>query len=304
MAEKDKNKNQPPFTERAKAYLRKKADATPLGLLYVLNGVFIIYWGLDLIPGLIMPGGDPIPVIDEVFKTGALYYYNVYLLKRTFGIINPVRILKGEDPASKKTAGILPYEENMDIIGRKLKALRKEVKKSDIPGMQESKVDQLQKRVRKIEKRLQKIDRLLSKGAFQAGPVQAEIERLEERLASTEDPALKEELEKSLSHARGNLENIERIREERNRLVTRLDRFRLQLDDSYSRIMAMSVASADVESTASLFDELFSAVDTFDSTLQEIEHRPDPDFSRDTVNELRKTAEKTGAKKPGQSAKS
>ncbi len=291
MAEKDDGKKQAPWTERAKNYLRDKADSTPLFLLYILNGFFILYWMVDLIPGIIMPGGDPLPVIDEVFKTIALYYYNSYLLKRTFGVLNPVRIMKREDPYSKKRAGILPYEKNMNIIRKKLKDLRKEVKKSDIPGMDESKVDKLQKRIKEIDDRLHKIDRLISKGGFQADQVRTEIARIEGLVENAEDESLREELEKSLSHAQGNLENIERILEERNRLVTRLDRFRIQVDDSYSRIMAMSISAADMESTGRLFDELFSAVDNFDSTLQEIERRPAPSPARQTVEELEKSIE-------------
>lgn len=270
MAAKEQNKSQASLSKRAKMFLREKADATPLGLLYILNVVFFMYWMADVfIP-------DPLPLVDEVLLTGGLYYYNVYLLKRTFGIINPVKIMKREDPSSKKRAGILPYEKNMALIRKKLKELRKEVKKSDIPGMDESKVDKLYNRVKEIEKRLHKIDRLLSKGAFKAAPVKSEIERLESLMESAQDEDMKEEYRKSLSHARGNLENIERILEERNRLVTRLDRFRLQIDDSYSRIMAMNISSQGVEFTGELFDELFSSVDNFDITLQEIERRPAP----------------------------
>jgi SMC interacting uncharacterized protein involved in chromosome segregation len=100
-------------------------------------------------------------------------------------------------------------------------------------------------------------------------------------MESAQDEDMKEEYRKSLSHARGNLENIERILEERNRLVTRLDRFRLQIDDSYSRIVAMNLSSQGEEFTGELFDELFSSVDNFDSTLQEIERQPAPGAARD-----------------------
>ena len=71
------------FIERTKLVALRVADRIPLPLHYVLNGIF----GVLLLGDIVIP--DAIPFLDEILGTAAFYYYNVYILKRTFGVINP-----------------------------------------------------------------------------------------------------------------------------------------------------------------------------------------------------------------------
>ena len=96
-------KNIDKFIEKAKLAALKAGDRVPLPLHYVFNALllmsFFISWGWPF---------DPVPLLDEALTAVAVYYYNAYILKRTFGVLNPMRILRGESPAAKRRLGLLP----------------------------------------------------------------------------------------------------------------------------------------------------------------------------------------------------
>lgn len=274
--------------EKSKLYLLKAADRMPLVLHYALNGILLVTWAGDLI----IP--DVLPFIDEGVLTVAAWYYNAYILRRTFGVINPLRILKGQTPAAKRKRGMLPYEQQLEAIKSRLKTMRKTAKESPVPGLARKNVDQLTDRVKQIETRLTALDKLLSSPAFQEGQVKLEIARIEARRDMEQDPALKAEYSQALEHARSHLANIDRLFEERNRLVARLERFHLQLDNTYSQIVAMGLPQAATKDadTERLFNELFTAVNAFDVSLQELSAKPAPDLYQAAVKEVEQTEAK------------
>jgi len=278
--------------EKAKLTALKVADRIPLPLHYVINGVFAVLLLGDFVVL------DPIPFVDEILGTAAFYYYNVYLLKRTFGVINPMRILRGESPAAKRRLGMLPYELQMDRIKARLKAMKKAAKSSEIPGLDRSKVDKLAREIKLIEGRLTLLDRILTKPEFQESAIKMQIARLENQIEMTPDPALKTEFNRSITHASNHLANIARLQEERNRMVARLERFSLQLDDTYSRLVATTMPVEQAPEAARLFDELFASVSIFDQTLKELEARPATDLYQAAVEEVEKTEDKFRAKPP------
>jgi hypothetical protein len=280
------------YIEKAKLTALKVADRVPLPLHYVINGIF----GVLLLGDLVVP--DAIPFLDEILGTAAFYYYNVYLLKRTFGVINPMRILRGESPAAKRRLGMLPYEQQMERIKARLKAMKKAAKASEIPGLDKAKVEKLAKEIRAIEGRLTLLDRMLTRPEFQEGSVKTSIARMQAYIDMAQDPALKTEYGKAIEHARNHLANTERLREERNRMVARLERFNLQLDDTYSRLMATTLPVAQEPEAARLFDELFTSVSAFDETLKELEAKPAADLYQAAVKEIEETEDKFRTQPP------
>jgi hypothetical protein len=280
------------FIEKAKIASLKVADKIPLPLHYILNGLFIIFMLGDL---AVL---DPIPFLDEILGLAGLYYYNAYILKRTFGVLNPMRILRGESPAAKRRLGLLPYEDQMDRIRDRLKAMRKAAKSSEVPGLSIDKVKKLTDQVKQIEKRLLQLDRILTRPEFQEGRIKSEIARIQARLDAVDEDELKVEYRKAIEHAGNHIENIDRLRDERNRLVARLERFNLQLDNIYSQLMAATVPLAEEPAAARLFDELFDTVNTFDETLKELEQKPSKDLYEAAVKEIEQTEEKFKAKVP------
>lgn len=278
--------------EKAKLTALKVADGIPLPLHYIFNGIFAVL----LLGDLVVP--DVIPFLDEILGTAAFYYYNVYILRRTFGVINPMRIIRGESPAAKRRLGLLPYEQQMEQIKSRLKHMRTAAKGSEIPGLDKSRVDKLSGEIKAIEKRLVLLDRILTKPEFQEGTVKSEIARIEARIEVSPEEALKEEYKKAVGHARNHLANIERLREERNRLVARLERFNLQLDDIYTRLIASTGTAAEEPEAARLFDELFTSVSAFDETLRELEAKPSTDLYTAAVREIEETEEKFKTQRP------
>lgn len=289
------------YIEKGKSIALKVADKMPLPLHYILNGIFIVLWMGDLV----VP--DPLPFIDELLGAGALYYYNAYILRRTYGVINPFRILRGESPVAKRRLGLLPYEQQMGQIKARLKSMKKAARGSEVPGLDPAKVKRLAEHVKQIEKRLHLLDRLLTKPAFQEGEVKVKIARIEARIDMTDDEDLKQEYKKAMEHAGNHLKNIERLREERNRLVAKLERFHLQLDDTYSRVVAMAVPDAPEADSARLFDELFASVSAFDETLKELEAKPSTDLYQAAVKEIEETEAKAqgriSSREPAKTAK-
>jgi hypothetical protein len=258
----------------------KIADRVPLPLHYILNGFLIVFWLGD------MAVPDPLPFLDEIFGAFGLWYYNAYLLHRTFGVINPWRIIRGESPASKRRLGLLAYEQQMEQIKKRLKNFRRAASELGLPGLEAKRVEGLATEVKKLEKRLQLLDRLLTRPEFQEGKVTHEISRFEARRELVDDPELKKEYGQAIEHARAHLGNIGLLREERNRLVARLERFNLQLDRTYSQLLAMSSATESAADTGRLFDELFNAVSAFESSLLELEAKPAPSLYQDAVKEI------------------
>ena len=269
--------------EKAKAESLKIADRLPLPLHYILNGLFMVAWLGDII----IP--DPLPFLDEGILTVGLYYYNAYILKRTFGVLNPVRIIRGQSPTAKRRLGLLPYEGQLDQIKSQIKAMRKAAKSAEIPGLTSKKVDQLGDRVREIEKRLAVLDRLFTRPAFQEGAVKSDLARIQAHLEMSDDPGLKAEYQKAVEHAQNHIANIARLQDERNRLVARLERFRLQLDNTYSALLASAAAAGAETDTERLFDELFTSVNAFDVSLQELAAQPSADLFQAAVKEVEAT---------------
>lgn len=283
--------------DKAKASLKAVADRVPLPLHYILNGLFILFWLGDVV----VP--DFIPFLDEILGAGALYYYNLYLLKRTFGVINPLRILRGESPAAKQRLGLLPWEQRMDEIKKQLKGVRKAARQAGVPGVDGSKLERLGGQVGQIEKRLRMLDRLLSSPAFKEREVNVEIAKMEATARAAEDVDVKNDYAAALGHAREHLANIGRIKEERNRLVAKLDLLSTQLDNTYSRLLAAQVSDSAETEAKRLMDELFNSVSMFDSTLQELEARPTADLYQEAMKEVEQTEEKVRARPPRQSVK-
>jgi len=280
------------FIEKLKLTSLKVADKIPLPLHYIFNGLFIMF----MLGDLAIP--DILPFIDEVLGLAGLYFYNAYILKRTFGVLNPMRIIRGESPVAKRRLGLLPYEEQMDRIRDRLKAMKKAAKSSEIPGLSIDKVKKLTDQVKQIEKRLHLLDRILTKPEFQEGRIKSEIARIQARIEAVDEEELKEEYQKAIGHARNHIENVDRLRDERNRLVARLERFNLQLDNIYSQLMAATLPLAEEPEAARLFDELFDTVNTFDETLKELEQKPSKDLYEAAVKEIEQTEEKFKAKVP------
>jgi hypothetical protein len=278
--------------EKARLTALKVLDQVPLPLHYVLNGVFAVL----LLGDVLVP--DPIPFVDELLGTALFYYYNVYILKRTFGVINPLRILRGESPAAKRRLGMLPYELHMDRIKARLKAMKKAARTAEIPGLDRAKVDKLGREIKQIESRLSLLDRILTKPEFQEGALKMRIAQLQARIEMTNDAALKSEFSRAIAHASDHLANIGRLQDERNRMVARLERFSLQLDDTYSRLVATVMPVDQAPEAARLFDELFKSVTTFDETLKELEAKPAADLYQAAVKEVEETEEKFRAQPP------
>jgi len=273
--------------EKAKAVLLDVADRIPLPLHYVLNAFAIVFYMGDL--AFI----DPLPFIDEILGAGALYYYNAYLMKRTFGVLNPMRVLRGEDPASKRKMGLLPYEDKMNSIKKMLKSLDKEAEKAGVPGMGKEKLSRLRDQVKEIEKRLRAFDRLLSKPAFQEASVKTEVARIEARLDREADDEIKKEYKKALDHARDHISNIQKLKEERNRLVARLERLSIELDNTFSKLLAAQAAPTTSDKDMEhQFDELLESVENFDKSLKELEEQPSPDMMEEAVREVEETEER------------
>jgi hypothetical protein len=259
------------------------ADKVPLPLHYILNGFLLVAYMGDLV---IL---DPIPFVDEIFGAFAIWYYNIYILKRTFGIINPVRIFKGESPTNKRKLGLLPWEQQMDLIRRRLKNLRSAAKELGLPELSPDRVARLAREVKDLEKRLRLLDRLLTRPEFQEGRVRTEIARFQARGEMTDDTEMKSEWEQAIAHAHQHLQNIDRLRDERNRLVARLERFNLQLDNTYSQVLAMSASTEKAADIGRLFDELIATVGAFQVSLNEIERKPSSDLLQSAVQEVEAT---------------
>jgi hypothetical protein len=280
--------------EKVKLTALKVADAVPLPLHYALNAglifLFLVSW--------LWPG-DPIPFLDEILTAAGVYYYNSYLLKRTFGALNPVRIFRGETPVAKRRLGMLPYEQYLDRVNARLKAMRKSAKSSEIPGLNLPKVDKLGREIKTIENRLRILDRLLIRPEFQEGAVRTQVAQIQARIESVNDDAVKQEFARAIEHAQAHVANIARLRDERNRLVARLERFSLQLDQIYSHLVAMTATdqlqAAEAERQ---FDELFTAISSFDQTLQELEAKPSSDLYQAAIKEVTETEEKVKARPP------
>jgi hypothetical protein len=280
--------------EKVKLTGLKVADAIPLPLHYVANAglifVFLVSW--------LWPG-DPIPFVDEILTAAGVYYYNAYLLKRTFGALNPVRIFRGETPVAKRRLGLLPYEQYLERINARLKAMRKDAKKSEVPGLNLPKIEKLGREIQAIEKRLRILDRLLIRPEFQEGVVRTQIAQIQARIGSVNDEAVKMEFARAIEHALAHVANIERLRDERNRLVARLERFSLQLDQIYSHLVAMSVEDRQqIAEAERQFDELFTAITSFDQTLQELEAQPSSDLYQAAIKEVADTEERVKISTP------
>ncbi len=273
--------------QRGKKALREAADRVPLPLHYILDFLLFIFWLGDLFVF------DPLPLIDEFLGAGALYYYNAYIMRRTFGVINPVRIVRGDSPARKRTAGLLPYENKLSEIKKQLRNIKKAAGRQEVPGLTPAKVSELSAKVKGIEKRLRLLDRVLFGPAFQQGPVRAELARIEALAEETQDPELTAEYQKAAASARDQLDNIERVREERNRLVARLERISLQVANTYSHLISAAVSEARDQEAGRAFDELLSSVSNFDSSLQEIESAPAGELFKRTLKEVEHTQDKT-----------
>jgi len=278
------------FIEKTKLVALKIADGIPLPLHYILNGIFAVL----LLGDLVIP--DALPFLDEILGTAGFYYYNVYILRRTFGVINPMRILRGESPAAKRKLGMLPYEQPMERIKARLKAMRQAAKSSEIPGLDRAKVDKLAAEIKQIEKRLLQLDRILTKPEFQEGAIKTHVANLQARIEVSPDESLRAEYQKAIEHALNHIANIERLRDERNRMVARLERLNLQLDDTYTRLLATTLPVSQEPEAARLFDELFTSVSSFDETLKELEAKPSADLFQAAVREVEETEEKFKAK--------
>ena len=277
--------------EKVKLTALKVADAIPLPLHFFFNGILLFLFALSWIWVW-----DIFPVIVTGF---ALYYYNKYLLKRTFGAINPMRIFRGETPVAKRRLGLLPYEQYLDRINARLKAMRKAARNSEIPGLNLPKVDKLGREIKAIEKRLRILDRLLIRPEFQEGAVRTQIAQIQARIESMNDEAVRREFALAIEHAQAHVANIERLRDERNRLVARLERFSLQLDQIYSHLVAMSVEDRQqVAEAERQFEELFTAINSFDQTLQELEGKPSSDLYQAAIKEVADTEQKVKVSSP------
>lgn len=276
--------------EKLRAILVKVLDYIPLPLHYIFNTIFVCAW---LIVLLFSAFAGPLFMVNLVFGVAALYLYNVYLIKRTFGALNPMRILRGDTPAAKRRLGLLPYEQYIRSINKRLKMMRKAAKSSDVPGFNTAKVDQLSKQIKSIEKRLRMLDRLLTKPEFREGHIKTEMAKIEVRQDGATDETMKSEYGRALEHAREHLDNISKLRDERNRLVARMERFGLQLDNTYSRVAALDMReSYDTVESERLFEDLFKAVDRFDETLQELEETPKSGLFQAAVKEVEDTEKK------------
>ncbi len=276
--------------EKVKGFAADVADKIPLPLHYFFDGIFMLVFLVDIMPFI---GADPLPLVNEIIEGVLLYYYNAYLLRRTYGVINPVRIVRGESPMSKKRMGLLPYEQQMAKIKQRLKALKKTAKKENIPGLTPDKVKNLSGQVKVIEDRLRLLDRMLAKPEFQEGTIRTEIARIEVQIEGFSDLEMKKEYETALGHARDHLANVERLREERNRLVARLNRFSLQLSNTYSRLLTTAESPMQESETSRVFDELSSSISAFDESLKEITAKqPSSDMYRAAVKEIEETEAK------------
>lgn len=269
--------------EKLRIQAVKVADKIPLPLHYILNGFFLMFYMGDLV----IP--DAIPFLDEIFGAFGLWYYNAYILKRTYGVINPVRIFRGETPTNKRKLGLLPWETQMDSIRSRLKNMRQAARELKLPELDPSRVGRLDREVKELEKRLRLLDRLLTRPEFQEGRVNTEIARFQAKLEMTDDLEMKSEWEKAIGHARQHLENIARLRDERNRLVARLERFNLQLDNTYSQVLALSASTEKAADVGRLFDELVATVGAFQISLNELEQKPKPDLLQSAVKEVEET---------------
>jgi hypothetical protein len=284
--------------EKLKAALKKIFDWFPLPVLYIVNGAALLGWALDMTPWFNLPPANPLWILDELLLTIAVYYYEVYLLKRTYGVINPMRILKGQTPLAKKKIGILPYEQSMDSIRGRVKAMAQAAKRSEIPGLVPDKIKRLAAEVAAIEKRLQTLDRTLASPPFRERPIRAEIDRLNSLIAASADETINQDLKEAIDHANAHIDNINRLCDERNRLVAKLDRFRLQLDETWSRLMALSGAPAKPETADRLLNELFDSVKNFDDSLTEIEQKPAPEIMQKTIAEIEQAEARAQGKIP------
>jgi hypothetical protein len=274
--------------EKTRLVALKIADTIPLPLHFIFNGILLAACALSWVWIF-----DPVPFADEILTAAGVYYYNAYLLKRTFGALNPVRIFRGESPVAKRKLGLLPYETYLERIHARLKAMRSSAKDASVPGLTAPKLDKLARQIKEIEKRLQLLDRLLIRPEFQEGAVRTEIAKIEARLETVSEDAVKKEFGRAIEHARSHLANIQRLHEERNRLVARLERFTLQLDQIYSHLMAMSAQDQQAIAEAERhFDELFTAISSFDQTLKELESQPSSDLFQAAVKEVAETEAK------------
>jgi hypothetical protein len=176
--------------------------------------------------------------------------------------------------------------------------MRKAAKSSEIPGLDQARVDKLTREIKQIESRLTLLDRILTKPEFQEGAIKMQIARLQAQIEMTTDTALKSEFSRSIVHASDHLVNIGRLQDERNRMVARLERFSLQLDDTYSRLVATTMPVDQAPEAARLFDELFKSVTIFDETLKELEAKPAADLYQAAVKEVEETEQKFRAQPP------
>jgi len=270
--------------EKARITVRQAADRLPLPLHYILDFFLMVAWLGDLaVP-------DFLPFVEEILGGAGLYYYNVYLLKRTFGAINPLRIMKGESPRAKARMGLVPYEQAIAAVKRQLKNVKKASRDAGIPGLVPGRAEELAKRLKAIERRLRELDRVLASQAFDQQAVRSQMARIQALMESSADPEARPEYEKALAHAKEHLANIERIKEERNRMVATLERFRVQLDNTYSTLLAAAVSEEGDREAGRMFDELLASVENFHRTLAELEQRrPEPDLYQQALDEVNKT---------------